>query len=221
MTGWLDLPWADLPPSVRVDVLGILAQNKPAIRIPVGERRTAAQVARVVAAVGWSHANDEDFLVAASSPEVASHVLDVDRSAQPHTLDLGLLLGYPACCARAAAHVGEGNIDQLAVRLGTDCERERAPHLDPRHYAKGIALVSYVACSPRCPTALQHAWASIRYINASVEGAAVQKEPWLTWHKTVEALHTHTLVGPFYRSPDQASRREPCVHPSIRTKMGA
>jgi hypothetical protein len=187
MTDWLDLPFADLPASVRVDVLGILAYGKPAIRIPTS-RHAVARVAEVVTAVGWSYACDEDYLVAAPASEVATHILEVDRSAEPHTLQLGLLLGYPVCCARAAAHAGEENIDHHAARLGAECDRQHARHLDPREYLAGIALVPYVACTPRCASALQHARAAVNYIDAAVIAAAAPVEPWQTWVQAVSTL---------------------------------
>lgn len=193
MTGWLDLPWAALPASVRVDVLGILAYGKPAIRIPTGDRTVAERVAAVITAAGWSYASDEEYLVAAPVPEVALHILDVDRSTKPHTLELGLLLGYPLCCARAAANAGEENIDRLAVRLGTDCDRERAPQLDPREYPAGTALVSYVACSPRCPSALRDAQAAIIHVAAAIPDVEISAEPWRTWRQAVSALRARVL----------------------------
>jgi hypothetical protein len=188
MTDWLELPFADLPASVRVDVLGILAYSKPAIRIPISDPTVTKRVVAVITAIGWSHATDEEYLIASAAPEAAVHILEVDRDVEPHTLKLGLLLGYPACCARAAAHACEENIDRHAAHLGGDCDRERAPHLDPRKYSAGIALVPYVACSPRCPNALQHARAAINHINAATNHAATLAEPWRTWRQAVLTL---------------------------------
>jgi hypothetical protein len=138
--GWLDLPWLDLPASVRVDILGVLAYGKPAIRIPLRETVTS-RVTDVITAVGWSAARDDEYLVASPTLERARHILDVDRSTQPHALELGLLLGYPKCCARAAAVAGEENVDAQAVRLGAACDRVGTHNLDPRGYGEGIALV--------------------------------------------------------------------------------
>ena len=195
MTDWLKLPFADLPASVRVDVLGILAYGKPAIRIPISDRTIAGRVIDVITAVGWAYASDADYLVAAPAPEVAAHILDVDRSPEPHTLELGLLLGYPACCANAAAHAGEENIDSHAERLGADCDREGTPHLNPCEYPAGIALVPYVACSPRCPSALQHARAAIDYVGAATTDAATPMEPWRTWHQAVSTVRARALAA--------------------------
>ncbi|WKU04458.1 hypothetical protein [Micromonospora sp. HUAS LYJ1] len=195
MTGWLDLPWADLPASVRVDVLGILAYRKPAIRIPLGDHTVAERVAAVITEVGWSHASDEEYLVAAPLPEVALHILDVDRRTEHHTLELGLLLGYPLCCARAAATAGEEDIDRLAARLGANCDRAGAPQLDPRDYPSGIALVSYIACSPRCPSALRDARAAIGCIDTAIPEVDMSTEPWRTWGQAARTLRTRTTGG--------------------------
>jgi len=187
VTGWLDLPWLDLRPSVRVDILGVLASGKPAIRIPLRDYPVTVEVMNVITAVGWSAARDHEYLVAAPTSELARHILDVDRRPQPHALELGRLLGYPECCTRAAATAGEENIDAHAAQLGTACDRVGAPDLDPRGYAEGIALVPYVACSPRCPQAMRHAHAARRHITGTTRTAET-REPWATW------LHTHELL---------------------------
>jgi hypothetical protein len=193
MTGWVDLPWSDLPASVRIDVLGILAYGKPAIRIPICDNTIASRLAAAITAVGWSHARDDEYLVAAPTAALARHILNIDSSTQPHTLELGVLLGYPECCARAAAHAGEDNIDSHALRLGADCDREGVPYLDPRGYSMGVALVPYVACAPRCPQALHHAHAAQLHIAAATTRTEA-REPWRTWRRTLD-----TIPGPPWR----------------------
>lgn len=185
---WIDLPWLDLSPSVRVDILGIHAYRKPAIRIAVRDAAIAARTTASFVDAGWASARDEEYLVAASTGQMARHILDVDRRTQPHALELGLLLGYPECCARATAAVGEENIDDQAKRLGEDCDREQVHHLDARHYLTGLALVPYVACSPRCSHAMRHAKAASAYIAHATATTAVGQEPWITWRRTLDSV---------------------------------
>ncbi|WP_326645758.1 hypothetical protein OG884_14135 [Streptosporangium sp. NBC_01755] len=185
---WIDLPWPDLSPSVRVDILGIYAYRKPALRIAVGDTAIAACTAAAFAEVGWASAHDGEYLVAAPTGQMARHILDVDRRPQPHALELGLLLGYPECCARTTAAIGEERIDDHATRLGDHCDREQAHHLDPRGYQAGVALVSYVACSPHCSRAMRHANAACAYIAQTTASTAVDQEPWITWRRTLNSV---------------------------------
>lgn len=184
---WIDLPWPDLSPSVRVDILGIHAYRKPALRIAVRDIAIAACTAAALTEAGWASVHDEEYLVAAPTAQMAQHILDVDRGPQPHALELGLLLGYPECCARATAAIGEEHIDDHATRLGDDCDREQAHHLDPRGYQTGVALVPYVACSPHCSRAMRQANAACAYIAQTTATTAVDQEPWVTWRRTLDS----------------------------------
>ncbi len=185
---WIDLPWFDLSPSVRVDLLGVYAYRKPALRIAVRDAAIAACVTAVLTDVGWASAHDDEYLVAAPTAQMARHILNVDRRPQPHALELGLLLGYPECCARAVAVIDEANIDDHAMRLGDDCDREQVHHLDPRGYLTGVALVPYVACSPRCSRAMCHAYAACAYIVQTAATTDVDQEPWITWLLTLDSV---------------------------------
>jgi hypothetical protein len=185
---WIDLPWPDLSPSVRVDVLGIHAYRKPALRIAVRDAAIAACTTAAFADAGWASAHDEEYLVAAATAQMARHILEVDRMPQPHALELGLLLGYPECCARATAAIGEENIDAQATRLGEDCDLEQAHHLDARGYSTGLALVPYVACSPRCSRAMRHANAACAYIAQTTATTALDHEPWITWRRSLDSV---------------------------------
>ncbi len=183
---WIDLPWSDLSPSVCVDLLGVHAYRKPALRIAVRDAAIAARTTVAFTDFGWASARDNEYFVAAPTAQMARHILEVDRRRQPHALELGLLLGYPECCARAIAGIGEENIDDHAARLGDDCDREQARHLDPRGYLTGVALVPYLACSPHCSRAMLHANAACAYIAQTTANTAVDQEPWITWRRTLD-----------------------------------
>jgi hypothetical protein len=198
---WIDLPWSDLSPSVRVDILGVYAYRKPALRIAVPHAAIASRTIDAFADAGWASALDEEYLVAAPTAQMARHILDVDRRSQPHALELGLLLGYPACCAQATADVGEEDIDDHVLRLGEDCDRGQAHRLDPRGYLRGLALVPYLACSPHCSPALRHADAACAFISQAAGTAVVDEEPWITWRRTIEVVLGQ--VAPDFTLPSQ------------------
>lgn len=188
----LDLPWHLLSPSVRVDVLSVVACDKPAIRIclPCPESRHA--VALVIAAGNWSSADDGTYLVAAQDNRIARHILAVDRASEPHVRELGLLLGYPTCCVAAAVEAGEANIDSHASHLGARCDRQKVWLLDPRGYGEGLALVPFVACSPRCVAAQHHAVAAQSFVEAHARQPRWGHEPWVTWRATLQSLAATT-----------------------------
>lgn len=180
------IPWDSLPPSARVDVLGWYS-GKPAIRVPRFARGAdiLAPLADWASVESASIAADVDFVVV--STHGAAEILAVDQSAEPHAFDLGIRLGYPACCSSVIADAGEVRIDELARTSELAC---RGTILDTSGYPAGCALISHVPCSPTCPasvelahrclaTALAHpaqVWASIVRGFAKLASATGKRE---------------------------------------------
>ncbi len=153
-------PW--LKPSARTDILHLAAKIRPAIRteltVPVRQ-----EVVRIwMRHLGWYIAIDRDgFLVVARSSTLARKILAIDRDDSSHTFRLGRELGYPTCCCRAAASVGEQNLDSWALALSQRSFIGRFRLIDPIHYREGNALVSHIPCSPFCQASLQMAEATL------------------------------------------------------------
>lgn len=153
-------PW--LKPSARTDILHLAAKIRPAIRtelaVPVSQDVVRAWMRRL----GWYTAIDgDDFLIVSPSCTLARMILAIDRDDCPHTFRLGRALGYPTCCCRAAACVGERNLDSWALAL---CRRRfsgRFKLIDPTHYRDGNALISHIPCSIFCQASLQMAEATL------------------------------------------------------------
>ena len=99
-------------------------------------------------------ATDEDYCVLARTAETAERVLNLDAAPGRHTRELGLALGYPACCASAAAQYGDEGLDDWAR-----VQAARVPDglLHVGGYARGDALLSHVPCSADCAASLQQA----------------------------------------------------------------
>lgn len=177
------LPWSDLPPSFRVDLLQLLSGSRPAIRSHVGE--TAREGLRA-----WCTASGLDF--AADGPWVglstevgrAARILQVDASPAPHEVDLGLLLGYPPCCCEQAALVGESQIDRYAQHVASWPLRGGYALLDISRYSEGLALISHLPCSPTCQPSREIALQSVAWL-AKQQGTS---EPYRSWRLTVSSL---------------------------------
>lgn len=144
------IPWDSLPPSARVDVLGWYS-GKPAIRVP----RFALGADAFAPLAVWAMAESASIAADAGFVVVAAHgaaeILAVDQSATPHAFDLGMRLGYPACCSSVIAGAGEARIDEVARTSALAC---CDTILDTSGYPAGCALISHVPCSPTCPSSL-------------------------------------------------------------------
>ena len=156
-------PWSQVQLSVAVDLLA-LAAGRPAIRL---------EAAASVPLEAWASerelalARDESFAVVARSPVLAATVLQVDRSAEPHMIELGVLLGYPRCCALYANEYGEHRIDELAATIAGRRPSREQRLLDISRYSDGLALVSHVPCSPQCAASLMQARAALTTVTTT------------------------------------------------------
>src|SRR3546814_12102422 len=80
--------------------------------------------------------------------------MSIDRERGNHTAHLGLMLGYPRCCARAAARVGESSLDTWAAGLTRRRFLGRFTAIQITGYRQGRALISHIPCSPNCLASL-------------------------------------------------------------------
>ena len=149
----MNAPPAWLAPSAMADLNLLLAGAKPVARLQVGER--TAELRRWARRSGLFTSVDADGYAAVSrTPAAARRVIDLDRRPGRHTHALGMLLGYPACCSRAAARTGDEGIDGRHEALVRRRFHGRFRAIDPRGYSAGLALLSHVPCSHRCTASL-------------------------------------------------------------------
>jgi len=152
LPGWL-------PPSAVIDVTLVLRGHKPAARITVGPR--GGDLRRWARRHGLFTSIDADGFAAISrNPATARRVIDLDRRPGRHTLALGTMLGYPPCCSRAAARVGDEGIDQLHAAMAKRRFHGRFRAINPSGYADGSARISHVPCSTCCQPSLRMAMLS-------------------------------------------------------------
>ena len=159
-------PW--LKPSAHTDILHLAAKIRPAIRTELATPVSQDVVRDWMRRFGWYTAIDrDDFLVASRSSTLARMILAIDRHNSPHTFRLGRALGYPTCCCRAAANVGEQNLDRWALALSQRCFIGQFKLIDPTRYSQGRALISHIPCSPFCQASLRMAEAALAAMRRS------------------------------------------------------
>lgn len=144
--------------SARVDIAQLCHGIRPVIRTELSAPRDNAAVHRWIARLGLYSVSDGDGFVCISRiPYLARGVLALDRSVANHTFELGIRLGYPFCCCRRAAEIGEEGLDAAALAFLPDHFSGRFKLIDPSRYLEGKAFISHIPCSPRCQASLRMA----------------------------------------------------------------
>jgi hypothetical protein len=158
----MSIPIQSLPywlkPSAAVDLAQLRYGIRPAMRTELQRPTSDATVQRWAGRFRAFPLLDKDrFLVVSRSPGLSRRVLDLDRRPGDHTYALGLMLGYPRCCCRAAAQVGDEALDAWSETRSKNAFHGRFKAIDPRGYRDGRALISHIPCSARCLPSLQMA----------------------------------------------------------------
>lgn len=141
--------WAK--PSFGADLHALMRAIRPVVRTKIESNTDARKVAAWARRRGLFYCLDKNgFASFARRPSLARRTMTVDRSLETHTAALGHLLGYPKCCCRNAARVGEKGIDALAEEFA--CRRFIGYFklTDPTGYLRGSAVLSHVPCSHKC-----------------------------------------------------------------------
>lgn len=99
----------------------------------------------------------DNYAVVSRVPYLARMILEIDRRPQAHTYELGLKLGYPACCSRKAAQIGEKDLDLWAGEYNDTDFLGLFRMINPNGYRSGKALISHIPCSSKCKFSLMMA----------------------------------------------------------------
>jgi hypothetical protein len=84
------------------------------------------------------------------SQKLIQQTVQADHSSEKHEESLGKLLGYPECCCKKVAEIGEEKIDLFEANL---CKEKFSPSYkitNPKNYKYGKAFISHVPCSNSC-----------------------------------------------------------------------
>jgi|ERR1051325_8428199 hypothetical protein len=149
------LPFGWLSASARVDFILLFASQKQTVRLKIQSAVGLEHLRLWCRQSGLDHASDEsNFACVSSQAGCARGVLELDRSTQPHELELGLALDYPRCCCERIASIGEANIDSHAARVAQWPFKGPFTRINPSGYESGLALISHLPCSPECRASL-------------------------------------------------------------------
>ena len=146
----------NLPKSSYIDFLLLLASLKPALRIKISQDENR------IALNDWCETNDfylllgeDSYVFIAKNKTMAKNLEQIDTSSFSHEYELGQLLGYPDCCCKKIAAIGEMNIDTYEEEFINDSNFKGAFELiNPKGYKNGYALISHIPCSPTCEDSL-------------------------------------------------------------------
>ena len=142
-----------LVPSAKPELVQVLNGTKPAARLYVGSR--TGDMRRWARRLGLFASTDRDGYVVLSRKSAASRrILELDRRPGRHTLALGMFLGYPRCCSRAAARCGDEGIDAMHDKIAARRFHGRFEMINPAAYRQGGTILSHVPCSHRCVASL-------------------------------------------------------------------
>lgn len=187
-----------LKPSACVDLAQVLAGARKTLRTELQGAVTTETVRRWARGLGLFVSVDVDGFIALSrQPGAARRLLALDRSLGDHTRELGRLLGYPPCCCRAAALVGEASIDEWEQRATQRQYFGRFKAIDPKGYREGRSRISHIPCSACCGASLVLALATTKGM-IFVAGK---------WRPVAKRAVSDTIVG-------VGSRSSQCKRPS-------
>lgn len=171
-------------PSAAIDLAQLWFCIRPVMRTEPAQPVDHDRVRRWAERYRFFPVLDNDgFLVLSRTPCLSRRLLDLDRSPGNHTFALGRILGYPYCCCRKAATVGDAALDALAGRFRSDDFLGRFKMISPLGYHDGRALVSHIPCTPRCMPSLKMAEALVQKMTrgggAIVKCCSATKGGWL------------------------------------------
>jgi len=157
-------PWTTAPDSFAVDLLQFCSTDKRVIRSKMrsgyGSPRDSLQAWATRFDLFILFDEDGYFFVADDASD-AVHARDLDRSNHPHECEFGDLLGYPPCCYKSVASVGEENIDALAtLQLAWEFDGQ-FQLIDTKSYTSGQSLICHLPCTPNCKPSLDLALAAL------------------------------------------------------------
>lgn len=156
-----------LPLSAQVDLRQLVAGIRQVVRLQRVGPASDQEMRRFARLQGWFVVSDQaGFLVLSPLPATARRVMRLDRSSGTHTHALGLALGYPPCCCRAASRYGDAGLDNWAEALGSRPFVGRFAAISPSGYRTGQAAVSHIPCSSRCETSRAMAYAVRRTVRS-------------------------------------------------------
>ena len=155
-----------LKPSDYVDFLLFLAHEKPCLRLGYNQTDVYLEM------IAWCKTHKLAYVVSEAGFMYISKYFPlayiakvVDDSTISHTYIFGKILGYPSCCSKRIATIGESNIDKFKKEFVSSSDF-RAPYhiINPEGYIDGYSLISHIPCCATCKRSLKKASATYKVI---------------------------------------------------------
>lgn len=141
-----------MPVSANVDVIQFLFGLKPCVRTVIKDSQQEIEPFKKWCRQNnfcW-HVDQENFIYFSMNPKLLQQVIHADHSNQKHEELLGNLLGYPECCCKKIAEIGEENIDAFEKYLCQKMFLNSYKLTNPKNYKYGKSYISHVPCSTTC-----------------------------------------------------------------------
>lgn len=177
-----------LKPSDYVDFLLFLLREKPCIRLGFNQAAVYQEM------IYWCKDNHltyivskEGFMYISKYRTLAWLAKVVDDSTISHAFLLGKILGYPTCCSKKVASMGECGIDEYEKELVNNNLFQAPYHLtNPQGYVEGYSLISHIPCCTNCNESLRKATKAYKVIEKYSEHPAFYR--WTThwFHQHLE-----------------------------------
>jgi hypothetical protein len=146
-----------LKPSDYIDFLLFCMHEKPCVRLGQNDCMVYHEMTLWCQKQKLAYIVSESGLMYVSKSKFFAWLAKcTDDSLLNHTYFFGKLLGYPSCCSKKIADVGETGIDSYEKELVL--QNQFIPPFDlinPEGYLKGYALISHIPCCCNCKKSLK------------------------------------------------------------------
>ncbi len=163
-----------LKPSDYVDFLLFFLREKPCIRLGANQESVYQEMTQWCKENNLSYIISSDGLMYIAKHKILARIANiVDDSIIDHAFLFGRLLGYPACCSKKIASIGEGNIDEYEKMLVQNSSFCPPYHItNPQGYLYGYSLISHIPCCTNCKESLKKASKAYKVIEKHKEHPA-------------------------------------------------
>ena len=174
-----------MPPSASVDFILLVLGLKPALRTRLLQVERFEEVRDWCEKWGFfSHLDEEGFIFISPDQSLATEIITLDQSTKKHEYKLGLLFGYPKCCTKKIAEIGEHYIDDYEDKICSATFEAFFCLINPENYRKGTAFISHVPCSSSCFHSLHIAQQLALFVLRNKD-----KEVLNSWLKELEKIY--------------------------------
>lgn len=140
-----------MPLSANIDVILMILGLKPAIRTKFKQPDKFERIKDWCNDWNFSFYMDTDsYIYVARDAKLVKQLINLDHLTQKEEDKFGMFLGYPNCCCKKIAKIGEEHIDNYEQDLCQKKFRAFFRLINPQNYRKGTAFISHVPCSTTC-----------------------------------------------------------------------